>query len=112
MQSTTADAFIAGLAAFRRFQRINGILCQEKKPRQNKKETVRDLDGLSFVFSGFRDADLEKRLLDRGAEVKSSVSRATTALVVPDASDHVGTKVLTARRHGVPLKTRNDMMSM
>jgi len=112
VQSTTADAFIAGLAAFRRFQRINGILCQEKKPRQNKKETVRDLDGLSFVFSGFRDADLEKRLLDRGAEVKSSVSRATTALVVPDASDHVGTKVLTARRHGVPLKTRNDMMSM
>lgn len=78
MQSTTADAFVAGLAAFGRFQRLNCIPCVEKttQHQQRKKAaTVRDLEGQVFVFSVFRDVELEKRLRDRGADVKSTVSR-------------------------------------
>jgi len=117
VQSTTADAFVAGLAAFGRFQRHNAIPCHENKQRRRKRTTDtvpirKDLEGQSFVFSGFRDAELEKRLRDRGADVKSNVSRTTTALVVPDGfaedGDSSTGKVEAAKRHGVPLRTKSE----
>jgi DNA ligase (NAD+) len=65
--------------------------------------------GMTFVFSGFRDAELEKRITARGGKVTTSVSGKTTALIMRDTSDRKG-KALEAEQKGVPLMSRDEFM--
>jgi NAD-dependent DNA ligase/DNA polymerase/3'-5' exonuclease PolX len=59
------------------------------------------LYGKSIVFSGFRNAELEKKLKDIGAKVGSSVSKNTFAVVVKDSDGDETGKVLDAKKLGV-----------
>jgi len=63
-----------------------------------------------FVFTGFRDAILEKQLIELGGKVTSAISKKTTDLVV--ASEVIGkssTKLLKAQSLGIKITTKINL---
>ena len=61
-----------------------------------------DLKDLTILFSGFRDMELEKKILDNGGKVLTSVSKNLKILIVKDKSSTTS-KVEKARTLGVEI---------
>ncbi len=93
---TTAIAFMKGLNCFEEFCEEMGL--EVKKP-EAKTESVISFEGKVFVFSGVRDNDLKEFIIDNGGDVKSSVSKNTTDMLVKDANSTTS-KVVKARELG------------
>ena len=75
----SAQSYIDGYDKF--FEFINGLPITIEE----KKEAVKvsnDLDGMTFVFTGVRRADLESVIESRGGKVGSGVSKTTTHLIM------------------------------
>ena len=75
----SAQSYIDGYDKF--FEFIDGLPITI----QEKKEAVKvsnDLDGMTFVFTGVRRADLEAVIESRGGKIGSGVSKTTTHLVM------------------------------
>jgi len=69
------------------------------------------LYGKSIVFSGFRNAELEKKLKDIGAKVGSSVSKNTFAVVVKDSDGDETGKVLDDKKLGVMVVSLDEFIA-
>lgn len=75
----SAQSYIDGYDKF--FEFIDGLPITIEE----KKEAVKvsnDLDGMTFVFTGVRRADLESVIESRGGKIGSGVSKTTTHLVM------------------------------
>jgi DNA ligase (NAD+) len=75
----SAQSYIDGYDKF--FEFIDGLPITI----QEKKEAVKvsnDLDGMTFVFTGVRRADLEDLIESRGGKIGGSVSKTTTHLIM------------------------------
>ena len=75
----SAQSYIDGYDKF--FEFIDGlpIIIEEKKEAV---KVSNDLDGMTFVFTGVRRADLESVIESRGGKIGSGVSKTTTHLVM------------------------------
>lgn len=95
----TADKFILYLPAFIKFYK-------KIKPYINFEETEVQYDtkftDVTFVFSGFRDKDMEEYIKKNGGNVGSAVSKKTTYLVVKDKTQS-STKIDKAISLGVKI---------
>ena len=67
------------------------------------------LNGVTVVFSGFRDKGLEEQIRQRGGRVTTSVSRNTTFLVMKDINDRKG-KANDAEAKGVRLISKEHFI--
>jgi NAD-dependent DNA ligase len=65
------------------------------------------MSGQNIVFSGFRDKDLEARIVSRGGNVGTSVSKNTTVVVTKDPGDS-SSKLKKAREYHIPILQRED----
>ena len=69
-----------------------------------------DLEGVNFMFTGFRDKEAEKDIVARGGTIQSSVNKDTTYLVTKDINS-TSSKAEKARKLGVkiidPIEFRN-----
>lgn len=63
-----------------------------------------------FVFTGFRDAALEKQLIDLGAKVTSSISKNTTDLIVACNQTKNSSKFIKAQHLGIQTTTKLDLI--
>jgi NAD-dependent DNA ligase len=75
----SAQSYIDGYDKFNQF--IDGLPITI----QEKAESVKvsnDLDGMNFVFTGFRRTDLESVIESRGGKIGSGVSKTTTHLIM------------------------------
>lgn len=70
-----------------------------------------EVEGSKFVFTGFRDKDLQSQLEEKGHSVLSSVSKNTNYLVVKDKSSS-SSKVKKAIQLGVNVIDINELKSM
>lgn len=114
--------YVAALPDFARFVRDNELPVEpllrtcatqtvhaQRSPRRGAAETGAPLAGVTVVFSGFRDQQLERALLERGAKVTSGVTQSTSYLVVSDDGEAAetegakGRKAQRARELGVPI---------
>jgi len=78
---------------------------------EEKKESVKvsnDLDGMTFVFTGVRRADLESIIESRGGKIGSGVSKTTTHLVCKD-SNSGSSKLEKAKQLGVMILSLSDL---
>lgn len=66
-----------------------------------------ELTGVNVVFTGFRDADLEKTIELAGGKIGSSVSSKTTHLLAPDTNSSSG-KFKKAKELGVKVMTADQ----
>jgi len=69
------------------------------------------MEGHKVVFTGFRDADLQKAVEDAGGEMQSGVSGKTTMLVTKDPNSTSG-KVQKARDKGVAIVGIDELKGM
>jgi NAD-dependent DNA ligase len=102
----TARTFIQALPAFRAFLRHVG---RSATPRHENTRAERN--SMNVVFTGFRDKDLEKRIIDMGGSLQSNVTKTTTLVVAKDPSEQ-STKLDKARQLGIKIVSKEDMLSM
>ena len=80
------------------------------KEKKTKKMNEKYKDK-TFVFSGFRNKDLETEIKDNGGDVSSTVSKKTTALIVKDLDkDKETTKIKNAIKFDIPIILYDDFI--
>lgn len=113
MAQKTAEAFVERIGAFVDFMKECGLekkilLSNVENEATISKATVDTSNPLyekTVVFTGFRDKDLEAILKEVGAKMGSSVSKNTLCVVVKDSNSEESSKVLEAKRIGIPVLT-------
>jgi DNA ligase (NAD+) len=79
------------------------ILKKEATKKENK------FKNMTFVFSGFRDKELEKKIEDYGGKIISSVSKNTDYLVVKNKND-TSSKILQAKKYNIKIITIDELI--
>jgi DNA ligase (NAD+) len=111
MAQKTAEAFVDRIGAFVDFMKECGlekkILISEYSAVGSEvtMDTSNPLYEKTIVMTGFRDKDLEAGLKEVGAKMGSSVSKNTFCVVVKDLNLEESSKVLEAKRLGIPVLT-------
>ena len=113
MAQKTAEAFVERIGAFVDFMKECGLekkilLSNVESEATVSKSTVDISNPLyekTIVLTGFRDKDLEAVLKNVGAKMGSSVSKNTLCVVVKDSNSDESSKVLEAKRLGIPVLT-------
>ena len=76
-----------------------------------KKSTVKDvMKGMKFVFTGFRDKNLEDRVSLLGGKIITNVSKNTSLLVVKDKSAKPSGKMRTAIKLDINILTKQEFI--
>jgi DNA ligase (NAD+) len=104
----SAKSYIDGYDKFFDFIKNLPITIQEKQ------ETVKvssDLDGMNFVFTGVRRADLESVIESRGGKIGGSVSKNTTHLIMKSVGSG-SSKEKKAIELGVQIMTVEQLENM
>jgi DNA ligase (NAD+) len=96
----TSKQFIEGFPLFEEFMKKHPFLKIEKQKSKKVKSKEGDLTGKFVVFSGFRDKNLEKEYINRGATIQNSVNKKTN-LVVADDLESSSSKVKKAKELGI-----------
>ena len=105
---TSAKLFLNNLPKFYEFYDNLGIKCKEKADIATIAAVINsNIAGKSFVFTGFRDKDLEAYIIDMGGFIKTTISKNTNYLVVSDLNEN-SAKAITAKSLGVPLILRDN----
>ena len=71
-----------------------------------------ELVGKRFCFTGFRNGNLEKLIIERGGKIKNSFSLDITILVVKDKSASPTTKVQKAEKAGIKIIDEKELYQM
>ena len=66
------------------------------------------------VFTGFRDKELEEKIVESGGQIKSSVSSNTTILVCKDESVKNGDsgKIKDAKKKKIKIITKDELIKL
>ena len=73
------------------------------------KSSGKSLNNMSFMFSGFRDKNIEAEIVDRGGEIAGSVNKNLSALVVIDKTKSTG-KIDKAKKLGIPILEKEEFL--
>lgn len=97
----SAESYINGLKPYKEFyESIKDYITVIKTPKKEVVDTK--LEGMSFVFSGFRNNDMKERVVELGGEMKSGVSKKVTHLVVKDKNSGTS-KIEKAKSLGIEI---------
>lgn len=73
-------------------------------------EKSKQLDGNIYVFTGFRDKDLEERIKNMGGDVKNTISGKTTCLIIKDDSEKSSSKYQKAIEKGITIYSKTQFL--
>ena len=107
MAKKTAEAFVKNIPEFMQFLRECKLESKLTVSENQNKIVVDDSHPLykkSIVMSGTRDKELEKKLKEVGANISTSVTSNTFAVITPDPESNTG-KVANAKKLNVSLFT-------
>lgn len=102
----TATDFAEGLPKFIEFLKSLPKSVKVIEPKKVKR-TGSILEGEVVVFTGFRDKELEAKIEENGGEIKTSVNKDTTILLLKDTSSS-SSKANKARELNVKLMSPED----
>jgi len=110
MAKKSAELFVSNIPAFLQF--INECNIQDKLTLKNVIATFDESHPLykkTIVITGFRDENITNLLKSVGANLGSSVSKNTFAVLVKDKDDDTG-KAVEARKLGIQLLTPEEFI--
>lgn len=108
----TAKSFLGGLKEFFKLMEELGIPCRKPpSPTKTVSSPRQSLEGKTFVFTGFRNADWEKKIEERGGKMASTVSSKTSYVVASDPNED-STKLKKARDLGIVILSREEFQAM
>jgi NAD-dependent DNA ligase len=99
----TATRIVESIEAFRDF--VSDISAYVNIKEDNNSKTNK-LEGKKYVFSGFRDKELEEYIINNGGSVSTSISSKTTALIVAKLGEK-SSKVTKAEELGIKIIGRD-----
>ncbi len=100
---TSAELFIENLPKYYEFYDNLGFKCKgdKKLPANAVVANINtNFKDKTFIFSGFRNKDYEKKITDNGGKITTSVSKNTSYLIVKDKNENTA-KIIKARELGV-----------
>ena len=121
----TATEFLKGIPLFHKWLAATGLSLSTKtvtkpptkKGKSKEKEEDKEEDnqdkgdkqfvGLRVVFTGVRDAELERLIESGGGSIGTSVSKNTTLVIAKDVND-TSAKVTKAKDLGIPISTLSE----
>ena len=95
----TAEKISNGITGFKVFLNSSPQIAA-RDPRQQESKENGPLKGQIYVFTGFRDKILMKKIMDLGGTVATSVSNRTTAVIFRGESQ--GSKLEKAQALNIP----------
>jgi NAD-dependent DNA ligase len=106
----TATIFADGLTKFIKFYES----IKDKVQFAKVKTTTSKLSNKSFVFSGFRDANLQKNIEENGGTIKNSIGKDLTYLVVKDKSslNEKTSKITKANELKINIITKDNLIKI
>ena len=103
----TAKKIVDNIAIARLFlKKIDKFVTFQIPQKQTTNQTFQNM---KIVFSGFRDKDLEKLIVERGGKIVTSVSKKTDLVVTLDINSNTG-KVKKARDLGVNIVDKKEFI--
>ena len=108
----TAEKFIEKIPTFIKFMKeanldINNYLAKST-PMISMNINNHPLYNQKIVLTGFRDKELEEKIVSFGGEISGSVSKNTFAVIVKDDIETVSTKTKSAISLNIPIMTADD----
>ena len=113
VHDATAKAFLEGIERFSNFMMENKVKCSALPPPPAAESYLSNTSKGSVhnvVFSGFRDRKLENDIEAAGGRVLGSVSRNTTAVIVPENDNKETTKTRIAKEYGIPVMSISEFV--
>lgn len=105
----TVKQFIETYPRFLEFLKETGLQC--KKPIQKSLSPVspvspgkKSVEGLSIIFTGFRNKEWETRITVAHGKVSTSISKKTHLVIAKDPNEE-SAKLIQARTNGIPILT-------
>lgn len=109
-EDKTAKQYVKNFKTFKKFfktiSKVYDLKHLIKKPKTNKNLT---LDGHKYVFTGFRDKELETKIENLGGSVSTSISNKTTAIITNDINSK-SSKLQKAKQLNVKIMTKDELI--
>ena len=112
--TTSAELFIENLPKYYEFYDNLGFKCKgDKKLPANAvvADINTNLKDKTFIFSGFRNKEYEKKITDNGGKITTSISKNTSYLIVKDKSENTA-KIIKAREFGIIILNLEEFEKM
>jgi len=109
----SADLFTENIERFQEFMNQtfdSGVLCRLFASMKKEKKKTRGTSGQIVVCSGFRDKEFEAWIVEQGGEVRSTISKKTTLLVVSDLDVTKSSKIRKAIELGIEIRSRDSFI--
>jgi NAD-dependent DNA ligase len=104
----TAEKFIFGLQRYRLFISDSKIECSYSKDQEKQAKRVGDkMKGQVVLFTGFRDKDLSKIVVEQGGDIVESFTKKVTLVVAKDITQESG-KVKQAKAANIRVMTTDQ----
>ena len=106
----TASKVLDNLENFKEFMvKFSKYVPTQPVPVKQVIQVKQTLDDEVVVFTNFRDRELERKLVEMGAEIGDSVTKKTTCLVVPDDSSTLSSgKITKAKLYGIKIYEKSE----
>lgn len=102
IEKKTAEVFIEKLPLYFIFLKDNGLMNCNKNIIIQDQKSIKFQD-MKFVFTGFRNDDLEKYIKENGGNVLPTITKQTTYLIYKDEGDNTETgKIKKATEMNIP----------
>ena len=102
----SSDIFIAGMPKFLDWLELYKMIKLENREEKARIDSglpnSNKFAGMVIVFTGIRNADMEKAIVEGGGTIGSGITGKTTLVVAKDTSENTG-KIKTAREKGIQL---------
>ena len=106
-QEKTAKKFVDNLDKFKNFLNDNPNI----KIKNTKKKKGNKLEGKTIVFSGFRDKELEEKIIIEGGKVTTTITSNTDILIVKDINDN-SSKIKKAKELGIKIISKDKFYNL
>jgi NAD-dependent DNA ligase len=110
MAEKTAESFVERIPDFIHFIKEAGLVKKLAPIDKKSVDESHPLFGKSIVMTGFRDAEIQDAIKNKGAKLGSSVSKSTFVVLVKDKEEDTG-KAEEARKLNIPLMTPHEFKS-
>lgn len=110
----TADMFVDGLPSFKEFlAEYNKIYTVSYTTNSKPQVTSGKYSGMVFLFSGFRDKNMESEIEEQGGKIVQRISskEPVTHLIVKDINA-TSQKITTAKEKGIKVIAKSDIASI
>lgn len=109
VEQTTAKKIIENLPRYFEFIDKNNIKCKLTDDSSSADEIDIDFKGMKFVFTGFRNAELEKLIKNHNGSVSTSISKNTSLLIRKDTEEE-STKITKAKELNIKIITLSEFI--